>query len=267
MRNKTPAEDGDPATPEGAKDAATPPEALAADVASDVATPAETRGSTDAIASPDAIAVPAAHAGRGLKIALISALAIVVALGVFIAFLMMRAPATTPQASNQLSAEPTVPAVAQVSTSPTPTPTPKLEQVTAQEPAAPPAPAPVQPVPAPLAPPALPDPPAPVIPITIDNMTATLTSGCNTEAFVTLAWTTTGAEGKTVDVNIRSGSGSPVWKHNFLGFPPDGSISVPIDCTRPIWYFKMTVSNLSQTKEGLLTFVNGKTTGWSWGNP
>ena len=268
MRDKTPAGEGDAGMPDATPEASAGGSASAVDSASEAVTPAEASGASEAIAAS------AAHAGRGLKIALLSALAIVVALGVFVAFLMMRAPEATPQADSQVTAEPTRPAAVQVT--PPPTPTAKPVVAAPQVPAAPPAPPPVKPAPvkpaapappAPPAPPALPDPPTPLIPLTIDSMTATVQGECTTSSYITLSWTTTGAEGRWVDANIRSGSGSPVYKHDYFKFPPDGAISDWLDCTRSIWYFRITVSNATQTKTGLLTFVNGKTAGWSWGNP
>lgn len=211
---------------------------------------------------------PVSRASRGLKIVLIGALAVIVVLGVFVAFLMMRAPDATPQTASQSASEPEHPAAAIETPTPTPTPTTELGQGTAQEPAAPQAPAPAPPAPAPAPPAPAPPAPAPatppITPLKVTAMDAVVSGACTTKSTILLTWTTVGATADSTSINVRTGGGTPVVKATWINMPASGYYSFfNLDCTRPIWYFKMTITNGTETKEALLTFANGKTAGWS----
>ena len=236
-------------------------------------------GSSAPSATPDtahisdaAPTAPAATTGLGMKIALLSTLAVIVALAVFASFLLVGSPQPATQASGNSSSEPTRPAVPQVTGPPTRSATP--QQTTPQEPAAPPAPPaplppkPAAPAPAPPPAPPLPAPPAPVIPtVQIIAMNVVKQGECTSSSKVMFQYVTAGDVPSLGSIYVRSGSGSPIMKETRPGLETKGWAWFYIDCTRPIWYFTLTASNGKETKVGLLTFINGEVTGWSWGNP
>lgn len=219
-------------------------------------------------AESEPVATPARPRAR--LIALIaSGAALLVVLAIVIAFLVVPrgepvalVDDQTPESTASASASPT----ATPTTTPTPTPTAAAPVVAAPAPAAPAAPAPAAPAPAP-APPALPAPPAPVIPpLKITSMDAYASTPCGSQGHVMVTWSATGANPKSAILNVRSGGGTPVFNQSWtLKDPTDYEELFTVDCTRPIWYFKLTVSNGTTSKSALLTFANGKNVGWSGG--
>ncbi|MEO7349095.1 MAG: hypothetical protein ABIW32_04460, partial [Terrimesophilobacter sp.] len=174
------------------------------------------------------------------------------------------------QAASPPSATPTESAIVEVTASWGPTAEPEGDNAPQEPQAAPAPPAPPAPAPAPPAPPApptLPDPPAPIVPLTITNMNATVTCACTTDSWIKLTWTTTGADANSANINLRSGGGTPIFNENWPGYDASGSWNFHVDCTRPLWFFTLTVSHGGQTKSGLLTFANGSTSGWSSNGP
>jgi len=144
---------------------------------------------------------------------------------------------------------------------PTPTPTPTQAPVVT-------APAPGDPAPADPAPdagaPALPPPPPPVIPpLSIDSMSASISGPCTTWTAVDLTWSASGALQRSAEMNVRSGGGTPIFNESWQEYSPTDSLSINIDCTRPLWFFTLTVSSDTATKTGRLTFYNGVSQGWS----
>ena len=79
-----------------------------------------------------------------------------------------------------------------------------------------------------------------------------------------VSWSASGANPKSASLNVRSGGGTPVFNQSWDGYQPTDHLELfTVDCTRPIWYFTLTVSNGTTTKVGRLTFANGKNVGWS----
>lgn len=149
------------------------------------------------------------------------------------------------------------------SATPTPTPTAKAPAVDvpdgeAAAPAAPapPAPAPAAPAPAPAAPPVIP-------PLKIDSMYAYYPGVCGESGPIVVGWSASGALTGSAELLVKTGGGTPVFNETWAGYEPIDEISLNIDCTRALWYFKLTVSNGTTTKTGLLTFSNGQNVGWS----
>lgn len=182
---------------------------------------------TPNLASDDTLST--AGASRGLKIALIGALAIIVALGVFVAFLMMRAPEATSQTSSQSATDPVV--VEETTLPSTPS---ESEQAPPEEPAAP---APAKPAPVKPAPPAK-------QPITegIKSFHAdlwgggTIASACaalqgeaasqQDAVLLTFTWSSTGLiNGGELQVNNTYGGSS-----DLQGIPATGSLEFEMDC-------------------------------------
>ena len=156
--------------------------------------------------------------------------------------------------------------VPSASATPTTTSTPTPVAV---DPAPAPAPAPVKPAPANPAPanpaPVPAAPPAPVIPaLKIDSMDATATTPCGAHGHILVSWSASGALANSANINVKSGGGTPIFNENWSNYDPTDQLELlTVDCTRPLWYFKLTVSNGTTTKTGLLTFANGKNVGWS----
>jgi len=211
---------------------------------------------------------PSAPTRRARLIALIaSGAALLVVIAIVIAFAVI--PRGEPVAlvdeqtpTARASAAPT----ARVTPTPTVSPTPVGA---APAPVAAPAPAPGNPAPANPAPakpaPVLPAPPAPVIPpLKIDAMDATATTPCGPQGHILISWSASGAKAGSANMNVRSGGGTPVFNQSWVGYEPVDHLELfTVDCTRPIWFFTLTVSNGTTTKTGRLTFSNGKNVGWS----
>ena len=96
-------------------------------------------------------------------------------------------------------------------------------------------------------------------------MSAVVTGACDTSTTVTLSWTSTSARELSSIVNVRSGGGTPIVNESSYAQPAEGQGSFTIDCTRPLWFFKLTImdSDGIKTRTGLLTFSNGQSQGWS----
>jgi hypothetical protein len=216
---------------------------------------------------PDAEVPAAPTRSRARLIALIaSGAALLLVAAIVIAFLVSPrgqqvalvdddkpdAPATaSPTESRRPTATPTAsPTAAPVAAAPAPA---------APAPAAPAKPAPANPAPV------LPAPPAPVIPaLKIDAMDATATTACGPHGHILITWSASGALAKSAVMNVRSGGGTPIFNESWTGYQPVDQLELlTVDCTRPIWFFKLTVSNGTSTKSALLTFANGKNVGWS----
>lgn len=172
-----------------------------------------------------------------------------------------------------LEAAPTSSGTPSTSSSPTPRPTPTKTPVAPVVSApAPVVPAPVAPAPAEPAPvqPAPPQ-PAPAIPPvipkpTVDNMAGNLTTDCFQYAYADVIWVTSNANAKSAEMRVTS-SGSPnLPPETWPGMVTTGVSSFRFDCTRPITYFKITVTNASGSASGLLTWANGAFQGWSPSN-
>lgn len=197
----------------------------------------------------------------GLGVAMLVALAVIIALVIPRASspIALESPEAVPSASATPTRSPTP------SATPSATPTPVVIAAPADPPPADPAPAdpaPADPAPAPADPPPLPDPPAPVIPTpTITSMDAYYSGSCTTSTKIWVAWTST--DGTTANLNVRSGGGQPVFNQTWAAYGASDTMYVWLDCTRPLWYFKLTVSNSVNSKTGLLTFANGANQGWS----
>ncbi len=239
------------------------------EVVSDEAVPngAASSGAASSGAVPSGAVPTGAPRSRRLIYALASAGIVVVALGVLITFLLLRG-ATSPNPAEALP--PATPSPSRSVIEPTPSASPSVDVGASPEEPAPAEPAPAKPAPAKPAPanpaPVLPPPPAPVIPpLSIDAMSASVSGACASPSWIELTWSTTGAQVNSADINVRSGGGTPVFNQTWVGYPTTGSNSFSLDCTRPIWYFKLTVTNGTETKTALLTFANGKTAGWSSG--
>jgi hypothetical protein len=100
-----------------------------------------------------------------------------------------------------------------------------------------------------------------VVPLSIDTMGAS-PSGCTASSPVWLTWETTGAE--TAEINIRSGGGSPIINQTLTTSVDNiKAFGDGFDCTRPLWFFKLTIHRGAETKTALLTFANGASQGWS----
>jgi hypothetical protein len=109
-----------------------------------------------------------------------------------------------------------------------------------------------------------------VIPaLKIDSMDATATTPCGPHGHILISWSASGALAGSATMNVRSGGGTPVFNQSWEHYQPIDHLELVtgVDCTRPIWYFKLTVSNGTTTKTGLLTFANGKNVGWSSTGP
>jgi len=203
---------------------------------------------------------------RARLIALIaSGAAVLVVIAIVIAFLVV--PRGEPVA---LVDEETPKAAASAAPTATATPTPTITPTPAGAvPAPAPAPAPANPAPANPAPanpaPVLPAPPAPVIPaLKIDAMNATATTACGPQGHILITWSASGALANSATMNVRSGGGTPIFNQNWDGYDPVDHLELlTVDCTRPLWYFTLTVSNGTASKTARLTFANGQNVGWS----
>jgi hypothetical protein len=104
-----------------------------------------------------------------------------------------------------------------------------------------------------------------VIPaLKIDAMDATATTPCGPHGHILITWSASGALANSANMNVRSGGGTPVFNENWSGYDPVDQLELlTVDCTRPIWFFTLTVSNGTTTKTGRLTFSNGQNVGWS----
>ena len=173
-------------------------------------------------------------------------------------------------AASTPTASPTVRPTPTATRSATPTPTPTALADAAPDPETPVDPQPAPPVaapapaPAPANPPPLPPPPAPVIPpLSIDSMDAYPANGCGTSSWITVSWSTTGAITNSAEMRIKSGGGTPIFDQVWVNYPTTTTTQFNLDCTRPIWFFTLTVSNGTTTKTGRLTMANGVNQGWS----
>ena len=230
-------------------------------------------------AAPEGVGeLPGTSRSRGLIYGLVGAGGVIVTLGVIMAILLFSGAASPhpPAAMPPVAPSQSVP-------DPTPSASPSADAGAApQEPAraepdpanpAPAKPAPVKPAPvkpAPVKPaPVLPAPPAPVIPpLSIDSMSAIVSGGCTGSSTIVLTWHTTGADTKSTNINVRSGGGTPIFDQNWSSLANiETQTFYNIDCTRPVWFFTLTVTNSIEKKKALLTFAHGKTAGWSWGAP
>ena len=194
-----------------------------------------------------------------IAIAALSA-AVVVAIIVIVALVMPK------QGAAPVAAPTSAPGGASATPRPSASATPTPTATATQAPVA--APAPVDPAPADPAPdpgtPALPPPPAPVIPpLSIDAMSANASGACTTSTAVDVTWSASGALQSSAVMNVRSGGGTPVFNQNWEGYSPTDGVTIYIDCTRPLWFFTLTVSSDTATKTGRLTFYNGVSQGWS----
>lgn len=191
---------------------------------------------------------------------------LLLALAVVIAFLVIpksgtNAAAPTPTSVSSPSATPSR------TPSPTPTPTQAAPPVVAA-PADPVDPAPAEPEPADPAPadpgpPPLPPPPAPIIPpLSIDSMDAYPLTTCEAHSWITISWATTGALANSAEMRIKSGGGTPVFDQVWSHYPTTTTDKFLLDCTRPLWYFTLTVSDGVTTKTARLTFAHGVNQGW-----
>ena len=127
--------------------------------------------------------------------------------------------------------------------------------VAAEEEAAAPA-APAAPAPAPAEPPAIPT-------LSIDDMYAYYPSTCGETGPIVVGWSASGALVGSATLLVKTGGGTLVFNQTWSGYQPADQITLNIDCTRPLWYFKLTVSSATGTKTALLTFSNGQSQGWS----
>ena len=171
-------------------------------------------------------------------------------------------------AASTPTGSPTVRPTPTATRSATPTPTPTALADAAPDPETPVDPQPAPPVaapgPAPANPPPLPPPPAPVIPpLSIDSMDAYPANGCGTSSWITVSWSTTGAITNSAEMRIKSGGGTPIFDQVWVNYPTTTTTQFNLDCTRPIWFFTLTVSNGTTTKTGRLTMANGVNQGWS----
>ena len=174
--------------------------------------------------------------------------------------------ARTPEAA-LVAAKPS-PTAAPTASSPSPTPVPT---VTSTTPAVAPAePAPAAPAaPAPAAP-AAPAPPAPapaqppvIPPLSVDDMYAYPSGTCGTTGPIVVGWSASGALLDSASLQVKTGGGTPIFNQTWEGYNPIDEISLNIDCTRALWYFKLTVSSATGSRTALLTFANGQSQGWS----
>ena len=213
---------------------------------------------------PDTSVPTGTPRSRGLIYALAGASVVIVALGVLVAIMLFGG--VTPP-NPPVALPPAAPSPSRSVIEPAPSASPSAVAGASPQEPAPAEPAPEKP--APVAPaPVLPAPPAPVVPpLSIDAMSASVSGACTDPSWIDLTWSTTGASVNSANITVRSGGGTPVFNQTWSGYPTTGSNSFSLDCTRPIWYFTLTVTNGSETKTGLLTFANGKTAGWSSGAP
>ncbi|MEP6482000.1 MAG: hypothetical protein ABJA94_08350 [Rhodoglobus sp.] len=253
-----------PVTPESAEPAtAAPTEVIATAPATAAATSAPTVAAAVATAAAPKLSRPVLATIIALGAALLVAIIVIVAVVV-------------PKGSTTVADAPIVPAPSaspslRPSATPSPTATPKPTKtpdalVPAPAPVVPapvdPVPAPVDPVPAPADPPALPPPPAPVIPTpTITAMNTYYSGVCTTSTTIAVSWAST--NGTSATMNLRSGGGSPIINQTWTSLQATGSQSFLIDCTRPIWFFTLTVENSAHSTWGRLTFANGSNVGWT----
>jgi hypothetical protein len=196
---------------------------------------------------------------------IVSGAAVLVIAAVVIAFLVVPRGERVARVTNQ---GPDAPTSASPASTPSPTATPSASPSAAPIVAAPApaAPAPAPPKAAPANPaPVIPAPPAPVIPpLKITAMDATATTPCGPSGHVLITWSASGALANSAVMNVRSGGGTPIFNQTWSGYDPVDQLELlTVDCTRPIWFFKLTVSNGTSSTSALLTFANGKNVGWS----
>ena len=171
--------------------------------------------------------------------------------------------ARTPEAA-LVAAKPS-PTAAPTASSPSPTPVPTVTSTTPAvapvepAPAAPAAPAPAAPAapaPAPTQPPVIP-------PLSVDDMYAYPSGTCGTTGPIVVGWSASGALLDSASLQVKTGGGTPIFNQTWEGYNPIDEISLNIDCTRALWYFKLSVSSATGSRTALLTFANGQSQGWS----
>ena len=81
-------------------------------------------------------------------------------------------------------------------------------------------------------------------------------TSCDTRSYATVVWVTSGANAKTGTMSIRS-SGTPQFPaETWTGLATTGQTDFPFDCTRPLTYFTVTVTNASGSASGILVWSN-----------
>ncbi len=193
--------------------------------------------------------------GTRLKI-ILAVIAVVVVAGLVVVSIQLLSgpPADTSRTADN---SPTEKPVVTVEVSPTPTPTASPTAETpavdpdAEAPAEPAADAaPAAPAPAPPIPPVIPKP-------RVDNMAAILNdTSCGTRSYATVVWVTSGANANSATMSIRS-SGTPQFApETWSALATTAQSDFPFDCTRPLTYFTVTVTNASGSASGLLVWSN-----------